>query len=216
MITILQKAHLPCPHGSARFWWHAVSIAHVAFSDIRKLFNEEGNLHPLHELDENVAAAITHADVVTLEDGDEVVRVKKIKLWDKNAALEKLMKHLTRTYQAPPESVAILEQFQRGEASLIETALEFAMLGLPLPEPIKILLSRSTPPEEKPAEEFGFSEEELEARYQESLREEERQLNDFRPERREEIRELKEKLKGQGGFDVEAMIREAEEQTGGV
>lgn len=73
-------------------------IARVAFSDIRKVFDEQGNLKPLHELDDDVAAAISSVEMVVKykkdEDGNaQPELVKKIRIWDKNSALEKLGKH---------------------------------------------------------------------------------------------------------------------------
>lgn len=73
--------------------------ARVAFSDIRKLFNEDGSMKSIHELDEATAAAVSGVDLIVQksmqgEDGNEVLLgVKKIKLWDKVSALEKLGKH---------------------------------------------------------------------------------------------------------------------------
>lgn len=68
--------------------------AALAFSDIRKLFEEDGKFKDLQDLDDDTAAALASVDVVTMRDGPEVMYVKKIKFWDKNAALEKLGKHL--------------------------------------------------------------------------------------------------------------------------
>jgi phage terminase small subunit len=69
-------------------------IAKIAFFDIRKLFDETGSLIPIHKLEEDAAAAIASLDVVTKMNGEHSVCIVKIKLWDKNAALEKLGKHL--------------------------------------------------------------------------------------------------------------------------
>ncbi len=68
-------------------------IARIGFSDIRKLFDKNGNLKSICSLDEDIAASIAGVDVVTVGSGDEVAYIKKIKLWDKNSALEKLGKH---------------------------------------------------------------------------------------------------------------------------
>jgi phage terminase small subunit len=69
-------------------------IARLAFFDPRKLYDESGNLIPIHKLDDDTAAAIAGMDVVVTNDGESVVQIKKIKQWDKNSALEKLGKHL--------------------------------------------------------------------------------------------------------------------------
>lgn len=66
---------------------------YIAFSDIRKLFNENGGLKKPHELDDDIAKAIAGIDVSTVKDGEDLIDVRKIKLWSKNDALEKLGKH---------------------------------------------------------------------------------------------------------------------------
>jgi phage terminase small subunit len=73
--------------------------ARIAFSDVRKLFDESGALKHTEEVDEGTAAAIASIEVVEacgmLADGTHVPRyTKRVRFWDKNAALEKLMKHL--------------------------------------------------------------------------------------------------------------------------
>lgn len=87
----------------------------LGFSDIRRAFDENGNLLPPTEWDDDFAASVASIEVVTktlpgeAEDEDEpqghggslrrrrnakVEYVHKIKVWDKNSALEKLAKHL--------------------------------------------------------------------------------------------------------------------------
>ena len=65
-------------------------LACLVFSDIRKVFHLDGRVKMIHEVDADTAAAIAFYEV-TVVDGRQRV---KIKLWDKNAALEKAMKHL--------------------------------------------------------------------------------------------------------------------------
>jgi phage terminase small subunit len=73
-------------------------MARVGLSNAQDLFNEEGKLIPIHELPEDIARAIASIDVVTSKvpgtDPVEVEYTTKIKLWDKNSALEKLAKAL--------------------------------------------------------------------------------------------------------------------------
>jgi len=60
-------------------------LRRLAFSDVRGLFDEAGNLRPLHELTAEQAAAIA---------GDgQVDTIHKVKVWDKTKALESLAKH---------------------------------------------------------------------------------------------------------------------------
>lgn len=79
-----------------------VSIARVldemrklGFSDLRKAFDANGRLKRPEEWDDDFAASVASVEVVTRNIGDgEVEHVHKIKVWDKNSALEKIAKHL--------------------------------------------------------------------------------------------------------------------------
>lgn len=71
-------------------------LRRLAFSDVRGLFDEAGNLKPLKDLTPEQAAAIGSIEVVkkNLAAGDgEVDTVIKIKTWDKTRSLEMLAKH---------------------------------------------------------------------------------------------------------------------------
>lgn len=76
-------------------------LARIGFADLRGAFTPGGNLLPPEDWPDGLAAAISAIEVVTKpsggqgEDGSkEVEHVHKIKLWDKNSALEKIAKHL--------------------------------------------------------------------------------------------------------------------------
>ena len=90
-------------------------LSRIGFSDIRKAFDENGSLLPPAEWDDDFAASISSVEVVTKvlpgeadEDQEpqghggslrrrrnaKVEYVHKIKVWDKNSALEKIAKHL--------------------------------------------------------------------------------------------------------------------------
>lgn len=71
-----------------------LELARLGFSNVKRLFDERGNLLPLHELSDDVAASISSVKVKVEDDGETVLQVKEIKLWDKNSALEKVCKHL--------------------------------------------------------------------------------------------------------------------------
>jgi len=71
-------------------------LARVGFSDVRHLFKDDGTVIPLRELPPAVSASIASVEVVlkNAAAGDGVVdRVLKIKLWDKNRALNDLARH---------------------------------------------------------------------------------------------------------------------------
>lgn len=71
--------------------------ASLAYSNVKALFDEHGNLLPIHQLPDHIAAAIGSIEVVkkNLAAGDgQTDTVHKIKLWDKPKNLEMLFKHL--------------------------------------------------------------------------------------------------------------------------
>lgn len=73
--------------------------ARLAFFDPRKLLNVNGEFRQLAELDDDTAAAIAGIEYEDLFAGrgqNRVIigKIRKIKLWDKNAALEKLFKNM--------------------------------------------------------------------------------------------------------------------------
>lgn len=74
-------------------------IARLAFSDIRKYYDEDGKLKPIHELDDDAAAALAGVEVDELFDQQgfnkvEVGQTKKIKVWNKKDGLEQLARYL--------------------------------------------------------------------------------------------------------------------------
>lgn len=76
-----------------------IELRRVCFSDIRKLFDANGALLPMSEWDDEIAKAVASVEVVQRvvksAEGDYAQEfVKKIRLWDKNVAIEKAMKHL--------------------------------------------------------------------------------------------------------------------------
>lgn len=76
-----------------------LEIARLAYVDPRKFFHKDGTPKEITELDDDTAAALAGMEVVEEWEGQgadrKVVGVtKKYKLADKNAALEKAMKHL--------------------------------------------------------------------------------------------------------------------------
>lgn len=68
----------------------------LALFDARRLFSDDGRPKGIHELDDATAAAISGIKISTRKDkeGDGETTVTEYKIADKNAALEKLFKHL--------------------------------------------------------------------------------------------------------------------------
>jgi len=70
-------------------------IGRIGFSDLRQAFDSNGNLLRPEAWPDGLAAAISSVEVTTKSLGEgEVEHIHKLRLWDKNAALEKIAKHL--------------------------------------------------------------------------------------------------------------------------
>jgi phage terminase small subunit len=70
-------------------------IARLAYFDPRKLFDADGRPIAINQLDDDTAAAIAGVDVVTVGNADMGFgEIRKLKVADKNAALEKAAKIL--------------------------------------------------------------------------------------------------------------------------
>lgn len=69
-------------------------VARLSYSDPRKLFKPDGTMLPVHEWPDDVAATVASVETDEISAGDAVIgQSRKIKLWDKNSALDKAMKH---------------------------------------------------------------------------------------------------------------------------
>jgi len=76
-----------------------LEVARLSTFDIRKLFKEDGSLKHITELDDDTAAAVASVEEYREysgrgEDREQVGTTTKVKVFDKNAALEKAMKTL--------------------------------------------------------------------------------------------------------------------------
>lgn len=75
-------------------------LARIGFSDLRNVLTPGGHLLDPQDWDDDTAAAISSLEVVKTNRGDKeekdrpIEYTHKIKVWDKNSALEKLGKHL--------------------------------------------------------------------------------------------------------------------------
>ena len=71
-------------------------VGRIAFSDIRELFDADGNVLPVKQWPDDFARAVASVEVVkknvTTGDG-KVDDVLKVRLWDKVVKLTNLMKH---------------------------------------------------------------------------------------------------------------------------
>lgn len=71
-----------------------LELARLGVADLRSGFDERGNLKRPEEWSDDFAAAVSSVEVVTRSIGDgQVEYVHKLKMWDKNSALDKIAKH---------------------------------------------------------------------------------------------------------------------------
>lgn len=70
--------------------------ARIAFADVRCIFDDNGTLIPIHELDDDTAAAVASVEVQTIGDKEGVMKTDthKVKMYDKLNALGVLAKRL--------------------------------------------------------------------------------------------------------------------------
>lgn len=72
-----------------------LEIARLAFNDPRKAFDDYGNLLPIQEWPDEVAAAISAIKITELKTDDgSVSKLKEVKFWDKGKQIELAGKHL--------------------------------------------------------------------------------------------------------------------------
>ncbi len=68
----------------------------LAFSNVQDLFDEHGDMRPIHKLTREQAACISSLEVImknaTAGDG-KIDRILKVKVWDKVRTMEMLGKH---------------------------------------------------------------------------------------------------------------------------
>lgn len=87
----------------------------IALFDPRKLFDKDGNVRPIHELDDDTAAALSAFEVNELQaDGKVIGHTRKMKFWDKGAAIEKAFRHL---------GLFEKDNAQRGESLALQVVL---------------------------------------------------------------------------------------------
>ncbi len=97
-----------------------LQVSRMAFVDVRRLVDATGKPIPLHLLPDDVTAAIQ--DVVIKNDGG--VQTYKVRLCDRNSALDKLMKHLglyERDYRQTGNAIGELMAAVHGGGSRLPT-----------------------------------------------------------------------------------------------
>ena len=107
------------------------------------------------------------------------------------------------------KAVELLASLIAGTENIRSVSLEFAKAGLPLPEPLSILLAKEPPDEEEDLTQGVTSEEELDRIYEENMAKTMAQPETFVPERKAEVDELKKELTAQDSFSEENMDNDA-------
>lgn len=128
-------------------------IGGIAFSDVRKLFREDGSLLPPNEFPDDMAGAVSSVEVEELFEwqpkddgrGKEKVQVgftKKLKLWDKPAALTMLGKHFKLWAEQVDVTVSAMSEEER-----LLRAEALVALGLARARERNLLAERNVTPE---------------------------------------------------------------------
>lgn len=97
----------------------------------------------------------------------------------------------------------ILEALISGRMSVQDAALEYAKEGIPLPDAVSIMLKTAEEPESDPGGEFP-SDEILDKLYREGIARIKKQEENFLPERRKEVEELKKECRQFDSFVEDA------------
>lgn len=181
-------------------------IAKSAFCDIREFFYDDGRIKPLSEIDPDHASVLCSLEIqrkISSDGSGGKTIITRIKLPDKRASLELLGKHLKLfTVTRPGISVVpILQALRNGEITVRDAAYDISILGEPLPEILKIELTKDGRDSLDIGE--GTSADELERRAQEALVATMAQREYFLPQRQEEVRQIKESLKHLSSFNPE-------------
>lgn len=103
-----------------------MELGRLAFADVRGLYDDDGNLRGVHELDDDVAATVAgiEVDVTKGRDGAPDTQTVKVKRYEKAAALRVLAQHFkivgNDLDQAAEAAVAVAEKMARARERLKE------------------------------------------------------------------------------------------------
>jgi hypothetical protein len=102
------------------------------------------------------------------------------------------------------KTVEILDRLLSAEIDVTTAALQFSREGIPLPETLRVLLSKTVPEPPPPDLPEVIKDEELERLYREQMSKIKKQEETWVPERNGDIRKLKEELKDVESFGPDA------------
>jgi phage terminase small subunit len=186
-------------------------IAKLAFSNVLDFISvqQDGTAFvDLSQMTREQAAAIHELsfDETTENSPDGMRPIKKVKfkLADKGTNLERLGKYLKLFSETTPAQSStiptILQEVLDGTLSARDAGYKINILGLPLPEVLRIELMKQEPPTSDDGTYSATPTEELERRAAEMIQAAEAQPASFVPERKLEVEKLKEELKEHESF----------------
>lgn len=190
-------------------------IARAAFANVLdyvKINTVDGTASiDLSNLTREQAAAIQEITydegVIAGKNGLKPARVK-FRLVNKLAALELLGKYLKLFNDTTPlkstKTAKILQDVLNEKLTVREAAYRFNMLGLPIPEALKIELQKQEPTSPVPDLPPDMDDAELERRYQEAMSDIDKQKEEWVPERKAEVEAIKDELKDAESFGPDA------------
>ncbi len=84
------------------------NLSQAVFFDFRKLFNRDGSIKDIHELDDDSAMAIQGVEMETVvgRKGELITRIKKVRYLDRNVARDQANKIFGR-YKADAPSTSV-------------------------------------------------------------------------------------------------------------
>ena len=137
------------------------------------------------------------------DDAPKRVRRTVIELVDRRAVLmdlAKLQKMFSDNFSPRAETAQIIQDLEDGKLTLIEAGYRFTRLGLPLPEIIKIQLSKREEEEGDGPVVTPVTPADLDRLYREALASRDKQLGQFLPERQQQVLQIKHDLKSSESF----------------
>lgn len=93
-------------------------LGKLSFSNVKHLFDQVGNLKPIHLLTDEEAACIASLEVIkkNAEAGDgKIDTVHKVRVWDKTRSLEMLAKHFGLLIEKVEHGGTIVMRHEMGE-----------------------------------------------------------------------------------------------------
>lgn len=115
-----------------------LELRRIVHADPRNFFDEAGNLRPIKDLDDDAIAALAGFEVTEEfagrgEDRESIGYTKKVKFWDKNAAIEKAMKYFG-LFEKDNRQRSPLEGFTNDDARELRAWLQANRPPVPAPD----------------------------------------------------------------------------------